>query len=83
MWLQNAGKFSENVFSLVQNVREALGCTHTPVQWEQWAVSPGLKLISHIHVELRLRIIGAVSPLPHMPAWCDFTLLLPDMFINY
>ena len=43
-----------------------------------------LKLITHIHVVLSLRIIGAMS-LPHMPAWCDFTftLLLPSMIINY
>ena len=77
--------FQRMCFYWCRMSRQALGCTHPPTQWDLGAVSPGLKSITHIHVEQRLRLSGAVSPLPHMPAWCDFTfsLLLPNMIRNY
>jgi len=42
--------------------------THSPVQWVLEANSPrvkGVKLTSNLHLVSRLRIRGAILPLPH------------------
>jgi len=80
IWLQNAGKFSENVFLLVPNVQASNG-VHPFYSVGARGCLAWIKA-DHSHVELRLGIIGDIS-LPHMPAWCDFTLLLPNMIRNY
>jgi len=72
--------------------RPALGPTQPPIQWVPGILSRGysgrgVKLTTHLHLVLRLRMRGAIPPLPHMSqclmAWClvkhrdNFTFTLP------
>lgn len=54
--------------------RLALVSTHPPIQWALGAVSlerqqPECEVTMHVHLVLRLRMSGAMPPLPHMPVW--------------
>jgi hypothetical protein len=49
----------------------ALGPTQPPILWISGALSPGIKLLgvkvtTHFHLVLRLRIFAAIPPLPHI-----------------
>jgi len=45
--------------------RPALGPTQPPIQVVPGALTPGVRLTSHIHLVPRLRMRGAVPALPH------------------
>jgi hypothetical protein len=50
--------------------RPNLGPTQPPNQWVQVVPSPEVKLTTQIHVVPRLRMHGAILPLPHTSPWC-------------
>jgi hypothetical protein len=45
--------------------RPALGSTRPPIQWVPGALSPGVKLTTHLQLVPRSRIRGSIHPLPH------------------
>jgi hypothetical protein len=54
--------------------KPALQSTYLPIQLAMGAVSlkrkqPECEVTTHLHPVLRLGMIGAIPPLPHMPAW--------------
>jgi hypothetical protein len=67
-FLAGAGK---GFFLSATSSRPALGPTQPPVQWVLEALSPGIKLTTHLNIVPRLRICGAVPPFSHVfMAWC-------------
>jgi hypothetical protein len=47
----------------------ALGSTQPPIQWAPGALSPGVKLTTHLQPVPRSRKCGSIHPLPHTPSW--------------
>jgi hypothetical protein len=58
------GRGSEKLFFFTTASRPTLWPTHLLMQWVP-EVNWGVKLTTHIQLALRLRMRGAVSPLPH------------------
>jgi hypothetical protein len=54
------------------SIRQAVGPTHPLDQCVPGTLPPGVKLTTHLHVMLRLRLHGAIHPLPLyvFMAWC-------------
>jgi hypothetical protein len=46
--------------------RPALGPTQPPIQWVPGVKRPGVKLTTHLHPVPRLKLRGAILPLPHL-----------------
>jgi len=60
------GRDGEGIFFLFATAsRPALGPTQPLIQWVPGAVSRGVKLTTHLHLEPRLKTRGALPPLFH------------------
>jgi hypothetical protein len=60
----------QQIFLFSTASRPTLGPIQPPVRCVPGALSPGVKLTTHLHLVLRLRIHGAVPSLPHTYSWC-------------
>ena len=61
-----------NIFSVLRNVQTGSG--NYPASYERRLLFPGrsdrsVKLITHLHLVLRLRMTGGIPLLRHMPSW--------------
>jgi hypothetical protein len=85
LWVGQPGFDSwQSIMSIMS--RPTLGSTQPPIQWVpglfSWRQSgQGMKLTTHLHLVLRLRMLGAIPPLPHMSAWRGAYLSARDNFI--
>jgi len=67
--------------------RLALGPTQPPIQWVPWALSPRVKWpgheADHFYLVPRLRMHGAIHPLPHASSWCCALVRNGDIFMAW
>jgi len=66
---------SARLFISAPASRLALGPIQPPIQWVPGFLSPGLsdwsmKLITHFHLVLRVRMSGTIPPHTHKSSWC-------------
>jgi hypothetical protein len=53
----------------------ALVSTQPPIQWVPGALSPGVKLTTHLQLVPRSRKRGCIHPLPYTPSWSSACLV--------
>jgi hypothetical protein len=68
--------------------RPALGPTQPPIQWVPGALSPGVKwpgreAVHSPHLVSRLRMCGAIPPLPNTPSWRGGSLRTGTTFTEH
>ena len=71
-WLQSAGPTNHGS---ICSAKQILGPTQPPIQQIIWALllnvsSQGIKLTTHLHLVVRVIMIGEIPPLPFMLARC-------------
>ena len=64
------GTRSEKHQHIFRMSKLALGPTHPSIQWLPGLHSLGVKLIPHLHLELRLGVSGAILLFPYTPLCC-------------
>jgi len=57
------------IFFFASASKPALGPTHPPIQWIPEVKRLEREADTHLHIELSLRMCGAIPPLPHMYSW--------------
>jgi hypothetical protein len=72
--LQNPWYFNSPLMHLITPQDfSAFMCCEGTLPRGQWL---GMKLITHIHLELKLTMCGTIPPLNYVPSWCAHVHLM-------